>query len=508
MASAGKEPPDAAPFNKFYKCHSNQKVGAVVCILCGEFQHTNEAVAKYNSGVPIKFLSSSFIICQDHPNFALTSKLPYGEVSGPIAEFIAHYKNEDREILKQEIIQEIQVNLDISKSPKGTHNETIYEDLSENEALKIENDLLKQLYKEVQEKNQILNELLTKEKTSNNKTPNMTIKTYAETLTQKVQNKKAKKVPKLIITKINNNDKTNLEKKVCNMLTSNKTIQTKKVITKSKDKIIVNCMNVKSIEVFENELKRELNQNFKIEKEQIKNPIMKIVGISKEFKTKEELEIDINERNFNDLEEKCKVLTIFSNEISTGAIIEVTSNLYKTIKENKSRIFIGHLNCKVYDVINTNPCVKCAGFGHGGKKCNNDPQCYKCAGQHTAKQCTSNMTKCRNCEYSNTKFKTNYNINHSAIDSELCEILKKKVQRYIESTDYPIEPTYQRFFGKVGNYRVTQENGEKEKEATLPTTNTTSSSNIQNITLRNNDTPFIRAQYQSIRNGRNRENNR
>ena len=77
MASGEEDPPDAS-LNKFYKCHPNVKVGAVVCIVCGNFFHTSEIVTKYNTGNPIQFLSNSFIVCQDHPNLVLTSKLPYG----------------------------------------------------------------------------------------------------------------------------------------------------------------------------------------------------------------------------------------------------------------------------------------------------------------------------------------------------------------------------------------------------------------------------------------------
>ena len=42
-----------------------------------------------------------------------------------------------------------------------------------------------------------------------------------------------------------------------------------------------------------------------------------------------------------------------------------------------------------------------------------------------------------------------YVINNSAIDSELCEILKSKIKKYIEMTVYLTNPTYPRFFGKV-----------------------------------------------------------
>ena len=57
--------------------------------------------------MPIKILDNTFIICQDHLNFALTWKLPYGQYKEPVADFIAQYKNEDRELLKQEILKEI-----------------------------------------------------------------------------------------------------------------------------------------------------------------------------------------------------------------------------------------------------------------------------------------------------------------------------------------------------------------------------------------------------------------
>ena len=68
-----------------------------MCIVCGEFQHINEVVTKYNAGVSVKFLDSSFIICQDHPNFAKTSKLPY-------------------ELQKQEILNEIDPDLNKEKN--------------------------------------------------------------------------------------------------------------------------------------------------------------------------------------------------------------------------------------------------------------------------------------------------------------------------------------------------------------------------------------------------------
>jgi hypothetical protein len=216
MASGGKEPPDAS-LNKFYKCHPTTKVGAVVCVLCGNFYHTSEFVAKYNTGAPVKFLSNSFVICQDHPSFAITSKLPYGELSPSACEFIAQLKFENREAIKQDILAEIihEKNIDTNLDT------TVYEGYTEIQALKIENSILTQLYKETKDKNALLNELLTiergKNKNNNDFPINTNKNTYSEILTK--SKPKAKKVPKLIIKKSNTNAKVNLENELVKCLT-------------------------------------------------------------------------------------------------------------------------------------------------------------------------------------------------------------------------------------------------------------------------------------------------
>ena len=87
-------------------------------------------------------------------------------------------------------------------------NDTAYEDYSEIETLKIENQLLKQLNNELLDKNRILNELLSKEKQSKNNK----IKTYAEIISN--PKPKSKRVPNLIIKKTDKKDSTDLEKTV------------------------------------------------------------------------------------------------------------------------------------------------------------------------------------------------------------------------------------------------------------------------------------------------------
>ena len=68
----------------------------------------------------------------------------------------------NKEQVKQEIIEEI--NLEKINNNEKDLKDTVYGDYSEIETLKIENQLLKQLNHELQDKKKILNELLTKEK--------------------------------------------------------------------------------------------------------------------------------------------------------------------------------------------------------------------------------------------------------------------------------------------------------------------------------------------------------
>ncbi|OXU27993.1 hypothetical protein TSAR_001292 [Trichomalopsis sarcophagae] len=82
MASGGNESPDATLNNKYFKCRPTNK---------------------------------------EHPNFALTSKLPYGTLNQQACEFIAQLKYENREEVKREILNDIE----LSKKKDDENNSTI-----------------------------------------------------------------------------------------------------------------------------------------------------------------------------------------------------------------------------------------------------------------------------------------------------------------------------------------------------------------------------------------------
>ena len=151
--------------------------------------------------------------------------------------------------------------------------------------------------------------------------------------------------------------------------------------------MIINCTNEDSINTIENTLNNLLNSDIKIEKEQINKPKLKVINIDKTLEDEKVIEQNINFRNFNNMDNKWKVLHVYSNARTgtNSAIIEITSDIYKHIKDNKSRLFIGYQSCRVFDIINSYLCNKCSRFGHNSKKCRNEDTCTWCNGQGWAR---------------------------------------------------------------------------------------------------------------------------
>ena len=96
-----------------------------------------------------------------------------------------------------------------------------------------------------------------------------------------------------------------------------------------------------------------------------------------------EMELAINQRNFSNMEDKYKLQHVYNERTNRKCeIIDVISNIYKHIKGNKRRLFVGYQSCRVFDIINTTPCNKCARFGHSSKKCENLASYKNCGDSH------------------------------------------------------------------------------------------------------------------------------
>ena len=132
-----------------------------------------------------------------------------------------------------------------------------------------------------------------------------------------------------------------------------------------------------------------------------------------------------------------------------SVILEVPADIYKNIRENNNKVFVGFQSCRVFDVINIKPCANCAGFGHNSAKCKNKTICLRCAGTHKTELCNSEHNhKCANCFFSNNKYKTNYNLNHEPTEWYV-RYLKKWNKKIYRLRRYTVKPKIDRYIGKI-----------------------------------------------------------
>jgi hypothetical protein len=190
-------------------------------------------------------------------------------------------------------------------------------------------------------------------------------------------------------------------------------------------------MNCKSVETAETVLSSKL-KNCEIKIEQQGNPKIKIVNIDNTTSMKaEEIEDDINKRNFSNFSNGGNILHMYTNKRNKTdtVLMEVTPEIYKFIRENGSKVFVGHQSCKTYDLINISPCYNCARYGHSASKCKNESVCLKCSNNHNVNECKNNKIECANCIYNNLKYRTNLTTDHLPTDRIKCTLLKKKIKK-------------------------------------------------------------------------------
>ena len=429
-------------------------------------------------------MDKCLVICPSCHVQSITSTTKIIELNEDARKIITQIKLKQSDEIRKEILDEL------AEQTQDLHNTTINnEGSAEIELLKKENILLKQMLDEMKDKNNILKDLNETQKSI--LSINNTNKSYAEvTRIKPTHQSQPQKIPKIIV-KVNEANYTAVKEQISMQLTTDKTIQTKSIYNKNGKEMIITCMNTDSVKKAENLLMNKIN-NCELEIEQLNKPKIKIVGIDNSTNMNmEDMQNDINERNFKDHEDKGKVLHTYINKKNnlTSIIMEVSAEIYKVIRENNNKIFIGYQYCRVYDLINITPCFNCGRLGHNGMKCRNDAICLKCSEKHKTKECKSVDVKCTNCTYSNRQYNTKYDTEHSTSDQDRCEILLRKIKKYIDSTDYPIKPIIQNKRGKT-DLKVSYQQQNKTQQVTqqiTPQAKTTQKilmANIQDIQKR------------------------
>lgn len=462
MASEN-EPPDKRA-GKTFKCHKNQKVNWVICLVCEDTYHSSD----FNRLKETKYVNETFALCSKHPN--LTSLIE-GNVldSVSVRALITEIKMFERNRVREEVRAEMQKELDNSlasvsynsnRDLSAAHNNTIRdEDEPDVRLIKTENILLRERNEELKQQNGILLdsiELLKANKPS-----------YTDALKSEAQ-KQILRIPDIEVKSKKPDQKNcnegyelvsqNIQSYI--LVPINKVIQTKSGTT------IVKCVHFNDVISTKDILQNKLGLEYEVTLQEFKKPRLKVTGIECSL-TADELQNDINERNFFSCSSKCSIVHTFPTPKDTiGVILEVTGELYELIVKNKNRIYVGHQSYKAYDDFNIRPCSNCGRYGHSGNKCKNESSCISCAGKHKVIDCPNNGPfKCVNCDYANKKYNLEKDVSHMACDTLSCDILKKKINLIIETTDYPTKPVIPQYLGMVKKIDKQERNVNTDRRA-------------------------------------------
>ena len=148
----------------------------------------------------------------------------------------------------------------------------------------------------------------------------------------------------------------------------------------------------------------------------------------------------LQENNLTHLDDSIlqKKFTKRTFDDSRHVVIEVSPNLRrKLLAPHKLKLLWSM--CEVEDFISITRCLKCLGFGHTARFCQNQSKCSYCVEDHQWKECgNKRVIRCSNCIKTNTyihdesrKAKTN----HSVFSKE-CPRLRRIESIIVSKTEY------------------------------------------------------------------------
>ena len=356
-AGARAVPPDKG---KCFKCNPSKKVSTAVCVMCDNVYH----VSDFNKMSGGTYLSNVLVICDNHKDLELISKFDKNKFTEEVRIGLSAIKSHEKQRVDREILHNISLN-NTAKEELSVHDATILE--GTDAAIKTEVTLLRQLNTELMSKNKLLEDII---EMKNNMEPK---KSYFDIVKGNDVKKDSKPVPSIKICNSEIADKKDIFKEVSTSIRKHVVFPIDKSYMNKDGSTVIKCKNSEDITRTMEILNDKLGEKFKINKEELKNPRLKIVKINSEM-SNDELESDINERNFFSYDNKCKVVHTYVNNVlnTRTAIIEVKPDLYCQVKINKNRIYIECESYKAYDDFNLIPCKNCGKFDHNYKKCNGE----------------------------------------------------------------------------------------------------------------------------------------
>ena len=303
------------------------------------------------------------------------------------------------------------------------------------EILDILKDTIKDKETIINEKTEIIKLLQEKLKTYETKGQATLIKSYADVLGSKNEQKKEEKqnLPSIIVkpkaaqniqqTKNDINRKVNpaeLKIGIQNMRSTKNGM------------IIIKCPSRQENELLEAAMKDKLKDTYDIELSKMRKPKIKIPNFNEEMKA-EDIEKSILEQN--QLTEGVKVTYVQKKKSGIKTIFcDCSPSAFRKII-NMRKIYIGWERYPVYENLDIPRCFQCQEFYHKKTDCKNKVACAKCSEEHDSSECLRDAKRCVNCLNANEKYKTNHNSQHGSADME-CPTLKYQIQILKNRTDY------------------------------------------------------------------------
>lgn len=461
-----KVPPDI-----HYDSHPNQKVGAVICLLCDKAFYKSEFVRKFNKGLG-RFITRSLIVCdscqnttaktleKDNSKFIIaslkeqitqlkepakkSSSLPSSPSfeSQAYEELLKKYNKlkVDHSTLNNKC-ETLRTELDISTS--GIRKSmTMQTDESVNqEDTSVDLSLWRSLVKEMSDKNELLvekNQRLESE-LENLKGPKVH-STHAQALlfpgcsgsyAQMAAKSRNTGAP-LIVNLKNKNDNQATEKLKKIMIANKAQVE---LIEGRNGKLIIKGPQINDLLAIQQKISNDMPTEADASIGKLHNPRIKVAGIAANF-THQELQDDLIARNNIQDDKSLMVKHTYLRNGKTTAILEVTSTAHLCIMQTK-RLFVGWQKCPVCDEYNVSICFKCCGFNHTSTRCTRKEVCGKCSGEHRTADCQSQEVKCSNCTISNMNHGTCRKTDHKALDFRSCETYKNILEKKKRMINYP-----------------------------------------------------------------------
>lgn len=318
------------------------------------------------------------------------------------------------------------------------------QDITSNDDVNMENKLLRELVKEVQDKNALLLEKVAnlEQKLIQNASEERGMSatkgggiTYAAMAATKGK-------PGFIIRPVNTKQTSEITKQEIKKKVdpSNIAAEVNGIHKTAKGAVTITCADVESRDKLLEESIKELGKDYRVQALELKKPKAIIVGVESQDCIEEDKFVDklIKQNGIsNNMKNGIIIRKKISNKRRNGAyniIIELDSRIFKTLI-SQGFVKIGWNRCPVYEHFAVVRCFNCGIYGHFAKECKREPTCLKCSEKHTTGECTSNSVSCLNCGYANEKLGLKLETDHASTDLS-CKCYLRRIEDAKRRTKY------------------------------------------------------------------------